>query len=77
MELELYTLDTAIASNCGIVVSNGPAMGVHERCTDYVDPFVFENNAALPFANKHNVSFYDDTNCDCYTSGSGYGYWTS
>ena len=25
----------------------------------------------------YNVQFYEDTNCDCYTTGGDYGYWTS
>lgn len=71
LEVEIYELDQSIASNCGIVVSNGPAEGSHEACEDYVAPF------SLRTTGVYNVSFYEDTNCDCYTTGQDSGYWTS
>lgn len=73
LEIEYYTLDTSIASHCGIVVSNGPALGGHQACSDYKDPFA--NYSARNAV--YNVQFYEDTNCDCYTTGGDYGYWTS
>lgn len=76
LEVERYELDANIASNCGIVVSNGPAIGDHEECGDYEDLF----STATYSLNReaiYNVQFYEDTNCDCYTTGSDYGYWTS
>lgn len=75
LELEEFQLDANIASNCGIVVHNGPAMGSHSQCEDYQDPFAMSNGISL-FSVPHNVQFYEDT-CDCYTSGGDYGYWTS
>ena len=72
LEIELYELDQAIANNCGIVVSNGPAMGKYEQCADYKDPFGGLRLMSLP----HNVQFYEDT-CDCYTTGGDFGYWQS
>ena len=78
LEIEAYTLSASIASHCGIVVSNGPAMGTHEQCKDYHDPFqtvIPPENSIL--GGPYNVKFYEDTNCDCYTTGGDYGYWTS
>lgn len=73
LEIELYQLDANIASNCGIVVHNGPEMGTHRQCSDYNDPFAaYSARSAV-----YNVQFYEDTNCDCYTTGGDYGYWTS
>lgn len=69
LTLELYTLDASIASNCDLVISNGPAMGSHSACADYVEPFAL-------YSSK-NTYFYEDTNCDCYTTGDNGFYWTS
>ena len=77
LEIETYELDASIASNCGIVVNNGPAMGDHPQCDDYVDPFATSAASASSYSLPHNVQFYEDTNCDCYTTGGDYGYWTS
>lgn len=80
IEFEAYELNASIASNCSIVVSNGPAVGNHELCEDYDDPFAMalQNTRSLysTYAVK-NVQFYEDTNCDCYYSSSDSGYWTS
>lgn len=73
VEIEVYTLDTSIASNCGIVVSNGPALGDHAPCEGYEDPFGTFSARSGPY----NVHFYEDTNCDCYTTTTEAGYWTS
>lgn len=72
--IEMYELDANIASNCSIVVSNGPAMGKHEQCANYKDPF---EDLSVATYRVRNVNFYEDTNCDCYTTGNDYGYWTS
>ncbi|MGM9630813.1 hypothetical protein [Butyricicoccus sp.] len=77
LEMEVYELDASIASHCGIVVSNGPAEGNHEQCEDYHDPFATSTYSAQKAAGPYNVQFYEDTNCDCYTTGGDYGYWTS
>lgn len=75
IEIETYTLDTSIASHCGIVVHNGPKIGNHDLCEDYKDPFAsYSLRSNQPV---YNVEFYEDTNCDCYTTGGDYGYWTS
>lgn len=73
---EEYELDSNIASNCGIVVSNGPAAGTHSPCEDYLEKDPFEAEG-ISLYGVHNVQFYEDTNCDCYTTGGDYGYWTS
>ena len=75
LEVEAYELNASIANHCGIVVSNGPALGDHVQCDDYHDPF--ETSAASTYGLKKNVQFYDDDTCDCYTTGGDYGYWTS
>lgn len=73
VEIEYYQLDTSIASNCAIPVSNGPGLAeYHDRCDDYVEPFSTFSARSLP----SNVQFYEE-NCDCYTTGGDYGYWTS
>lgn len=77
LEIETYELDANIASHCGIVVSNGPAMGEHEECDDYLDPFGATTFSLDRSGPVYNVQFYEDTNCDCYTTGGDYGYWTS
>ena len=77
VEIERYELDANIASNCGIVVSNGPGVGSHQQCEDYEDPFAMSTYSMARSSGPHNVQFYEDTNCDCYYSASDYGYWTS
>lgn len=78
VEIERYELDANIASNCSIVVSNGPAVGNHELCDDYDDPFAMSAQSAVStYSVVYNVQFYEDTNCDCYYSASDHGYWTS
>ena len=74
MEVELCELDASIAGNCGIIVHNGPQIGNHSQCYDYVDPFAtFSSRATV-----YNVNFYEDTQvCDCYTTGGNQGYWMS
>lgn len=78
LEIEAYTLSASIASHCDIVVSNGPALGKHEQCSDYQDPFaaIKQPDAGI-MSGPYNVQFYEDTKCDCYTTGGDYGYWTS
>lgn len=74
LEFESYELDRSIASNCAVVVSNGPAVGDHAQCTDYEDPF------AMTYSTRsatYNIWFYEDTNCDCYYSAADGGYWMS
>lgn len=79
LEMEVYELDASIASHCGIVVHNGPAMGNHTtQCEDYYDPFATSTYSAQKAAGPYNVQFYEDEkSCDCYTTGNDYGYWTS
>lgn len=76
IEIEQYTLSASIASNCTVVVNNGPAMGGHEQCDGYEDPFAAISTYSLT-GGKYNVHFYEDTNCDCYYSSSDSGYWMS
>ena len=78
-EFQTYEMSQSIASNCAIVVDSGPAMGKHELCDGYVgvDPFGFRDSISIQNAPVYNVTFYEDTNCDCYVSSTDYGYWTS
>lgn len=78
VEIEKYELDVNIASHCGIVVSNGPELGDHSQCDDFKDPFATRSAQNFSLNKRvYNVQFYEDTNCDCYTTGGDYGYWTS
>lgn len=77
LEIESYVLDSNIASNCAVVVTNGPEMGDHAQCTDYVDPFATASASVYSRSATYNVWFYEDTNCDCYYSAADGGYWMS
>lgn len=73
IEIEKYEMSSSIASNCAVVVTNGPIIGNHITvCSDYNE---FES-ISLFSKKPHNVEFYEDT-CDCYTTGGDTGYWTS
>lgn len=72
LSTEVYELNSSIAANCENVVTNGPALGNHTLCEDYDSPF-----AISTYSESKNVDFYEDTNCDCYTSSGDTGYWTS
>lgn len=76
-EFQTYEMSQSIASNCVIVVNNGPAMGDHPQCDRYVDPFGFRDSISIQNAPVYNVGFYDDTSCDCYVSSSDNVFWTS
>ena len=76
-EFQTYEMSQSIASNCAIVVNSGPAMGNHPLCDEYVAPFGFRDSISIQNAPVYNVTFYEDTNCDCYVSSTDYGYWTS
>ncbi|MGN1167063.1 MAG: hypothetical protein ACI4S2_11625 [Lachnospiraceae bacterium] len=73
VEIERYSLDASIASNCAVVVHNGPEIGDHQQCEDYEDPFAMSYSARSA---TYNVWFYEDT-CDCYYSAADGGYWMS
>lgn len=85
IEFEEYSLDMSIASNCAAVVNNGPEMLGYSVCASYaaLDPFGSSVSSNDPIDGRtvntngnKNVSFYEE-NCDCYTTGSNQGYWTS
>ena len=71
LETEIFELNENIAQNCKNVVSNGPEEGTHKLCEDYTSPFSLRKEAV------YDVNFYEDTNCDCYTTGDDGQYWTS
>lgn len=80
MEIDRYTLDMSIASNCGTVVDAGPAapeLGINSACEGWKkeDPFKFSPSEMSTMA-VYNVSFYEE-NCDCYYTAGGEGYWMS
>ena len=77
IEVEIYSLSESIASNCDIVVNNGPAVGNHEQCTNYKDPYEGDFVSLFSIVPATNTNFYEDTNCDCYTTGNNSAYWTS
>ena len=66
-EVERYQLDASIASNCETVVHNGPQMNGYSQCRDYIDPFETYSAAR----SVHNVQFYSEDTCDCYTTAGG------
>lgn len=73
LSTEVYELNSSIAANCVNTVTNGPALGNHSQCKDYVSPF-----AISTYSEPKNVSFYEDAkDCDCYTTTEDGKYWTS
>ncbi len=75
IEVEVYQLQQDIAQNCHIVVHMGPSEGGHPVCEDYKPPFMSMNTYAAK--RPVNVSFFEDTNCDCYYSATNGQYFTS
>lgn len=70
LEIELYELDTSIASNCGTVVDMGPeGPGAVAVCKDYYDKAEEAYPDSTTWSLPHNVDFWN--NCDCYYSASG------
>lgn len=69
MEMELYALDASIASNCRTVINSGPEHNGQDMCSDYRD--LMGINSYNLYSNPHNVNFYEDPNCDCYTTSTG------
>lgn len=79
LEIELYELNASIANNCATVVNMGDYGGGsgEPACNDYLDLVGKLNpDSPSPWSRPHNVSFWENT-CDCYTTASGDGYFTS
>lgn len=74
VEFERYELDANIASNCALVVTNGPAVNDQPACEEFDEQW---GEFAMYRNGNHNINFYQETNCDCYYSASESGYWTS
>ena len=79
LEIEIYQLDANIASNCRVVVTMGaPGGGSADKpfCEDYAGHvgLPWPGDTANP--NAYNVNFWE-TNCDCYTTAEGEGFFTS
>ena len=76
VEIEVYELNTDIASNCGDTVSLGPEAPGKTTCEEFEDAFeVFNLGARV----AGGTPFYSDgaANCDCYYSSGGGNYFTS
>ena len=76
LNFEKYNLANTPTSNCIEVVTNGPAVGGYVQCEDYKPLFPTLNQGLSTMSNPHNIDFYDESTCDCYTTGAG-RYWTS
>ena len=76
IEIEVYELNTDIASNCGQTVSLGPEAPGKTICDEFKDAFeVFSIQSRA----VGGTPFYSDgsANCDCYYSSGGGVYFTS
>ena len=76
LEIEVYELNTNIASNCGVEVSLGPEAPGKDVCDEFKDAFeVFSLEPRV----AGGTPFYDDgaAHCDCYYSSGGGLYFTS
>ena len=72
LEIELYELDTSIASNCSAVVTMGPeGPGAVAVCQDYYEITGERKPDSATWSLRHNVDFWTEANCDCYYSASG------
>lgn len=75
VEIEVYTLDCSIASNCALVVNMGPeATNAIKVCDDYYEKTgeSRSTNGVSAYSLPHNVQFWSEETCDCYYSaGSG------
>lgn len=78
IEIEVYELNTDIASNCGETVSLGPEAPGKVVCEEFEDAFEVFSIAAYS-ARSGGTPFYADgaANCDCYYSSGGGVYFTS
>lgn len=77
LEIDIYELDTSIASNCRYVVDMGPEVpGGRNGCDSYYEISGETRTFALTPRGNYNVDFWQELNCDCYTSASGQ-YFTS
>ena len=74
IEIERYELNSRIAASCDSVVTMGPGDDAHITCSEFEDAW----ETAMFALDK---SFYNDgigtSNCTCYYSAAGEGYYTS
>lgn len=78
LEIEIYQLDANIASNCTVVVTMGDYGGGSDdqpACNDYLE-MVGKPLVTSYSGRAYNVNFWE-TNCDCYTTAAGPGFFTS
>lgn len=77
LEVEVYKLNSDIASNCGKKVSFGPEAIGKETCEEFKDAFEVATYGLAKSTGE--TPFYNDgsANCDCYYSSGGGLYFTS
>lgn len=77
LEMEVYQLDANIASNCAVVVTMGGYGGGEGEppCNDYLEMVGLPTTSSYSLR-PHNVNFWE-SNCDCYTTAGGLGFFTS
>ena len=77
VEIEVYEMNTNIASNCGFEVSFGPEAPGKTTCDKFKD--AFEVASLYNMRSTANTPFYEDgaANCDCYYTSGAMGYFTS
>ena len=75
IEVEVYTLDAAIALNCSPIVTLGPEAVGKTTCDEFKD--AFDTDSISTFSVKK--PFYADgsANCNCYYSSADSTYFTS
>lgn len=74
LEIEIYTLDASIASNCKTSVSMGPGYGEYDACEEF-DFDIVMYSAETPFYDS------DDEKgggvCTCYYTAGNSGFFAS
>lgn len=67
IEIEEFTINTAIAAGCASIISFGPGVYGYETCKEYIQEFSLARTAN---------NFYEK-NCNCYVNASGGALMTS
>lgn len=78
LEVELYELNKSIASQCAEVIDMGPDMaGAIKVCESWYESEGLPYPPGKARTYSKNIDFWNDTVCDCYTTASDKGYFTS
>ena len=93
IEVEIYEINTAIATGCGQVVNLGPGNTLHKTCDSYLeqmdmgggvyagDVYYTDQHPDCELDSNHlspaKMNFYDDGGCSCYLSAQGSTVFTS